>query len=125
MRIVAILAILALAACQTRQANPVSLSQSGDERLDCASIQVMQQKNREEAARLAKLDEGVAMGNAFAVAMSQAWIFWPAVLGVDLSDAEEIEMRALRDRNRRLAEIGRGKGCRSVDETAGTPRASG
>jgi len=105
---------LGLAGCQTtRQANPVAMSQPGDASLDCAAIQAAQARNRAEAARLAKLDEGVALGNALAVTVSRAW-FWPAVMGVDLSDAEEIEARALYDRNRRLAEIGGRKGCQTT-----------
>ncbi len=104
-------ALCLLAACQTtRQARPVAIAQPGDDALACSEIATIQASNRLEAARLAKLDEGVAIGNAFAVTLSRAW-FWPAVFGVDLSDAEEIEVRALHDRNRRLEEIARAKGC--------------
>ncbi len=100
------------------------LSQPGDPNLDCRSIAAYQIDNLREAARLAKLDEGVAISNAVAVTISKtAFIFWPAVLGVDLSDAEEIEVRALRDRNMRLAEIGRNKGCAEPAETAKPPPA--
>ncbi len=121
MRILAILATtLALAACQSRQASPAQMSQAGDARLECAQIRSMQAANRREAARLAKLDEGVAIGNAVAVGLSKVW-FWPAVMGVDMSDVEEIEARALLDRNRRLAEIGRAKGCAQTEETAEAP----
>lgn len=124
MRALLILAALVLAACQTRAANPVRLSQPHDRNLDCRSIATIQTANRREAARLAKLDEGVAIGNAIAVTISKtALFFWPAVMGVDLSDAEEIEVRALRDRNIRLAEIGRNNGCAETAETAEAPPA--
>lgn len=119
-RIVAILvlpAILAGAGCQTRHAQPVQVSQAGDAALDCEMIRELQIRNRAEAARLAKLDEGVALGNAIAMTISQAW-FWPAVLGVDLSDAEQIEARALKDRNRRLEEIAQREGCPEAAKTS-------
>lgn len=117
MRGMAILAVLALGGpalvgCkETRQAHPVQLSQSGDAGLECRAIADMQMRNRLDAVRLAKLDEGVAAGNAIAVTISKAW-FWPAVFGVDMSDVEQIEARALQDRNRRLDEIAASKGCR-------------
>ena len=105
-----VLALLAIAGCQPRQAKPVHMSQVGDKALECRQLAAMQLSNRLEAARLAKLDEGVALGNVIAMTLSQAW-FWPAVFGVDMSDAEQIEARALQDRNRRLAEIAAAKGC--------------
>jgi hypothetical protein len=119
MRIFAILAVLAIAACQSRQADPVQLSQPEDKKLACQEIAQLQTANRLQAAKLANLDEGVAIGNAIALTLSKVW-FWPAIMGVDLSDAEEIEARALRDRNRRLTEIARSKHC---VETATVPEA--
>lgn len=107
----AALVLLLLAGCQTtRQANPTPIAHPGDDQLSCSQIAAFQTENRRTAARLAKLDEGVAAGNAIAVAASRTWL-WPAVFGVDLSDVEEIEARALRDRNRRLDEIARAKNC--------------
>lgn len=114
-----ILAVVLVAGCQSRQAKPVHVSQAGDQQLECAQLAEMQLQNRLEAARLAKLDEGVALGNAIAMTLSRAW-FWPAIFGVDMSDAEQIEARALQDRNRRLQEIAARKGCAPEAPQQGT-----
>ena len=125
MRLIVLLALsgaIAVAGCkETRQANPVQISQPGDAALECQAIAGLQHENRVQAARLAKLDEGVAMGNALAVTISKA-LFWPAVLGVDMSDVEEIEARALQDRNRRLQEIADAKGCPSPPRQTASSR---
>lgn len=105
-----LLAAVAVQGCQTRNAAPVRVSQAGDQALDCEQLRLMQVQNGKDAIRLAKLDEGVAIGNAIAVAINQLW-FWPGIFGVDMSDAEEIEARALYDRNRRLDEIAKAKAC--------------
>ena len=105
-----VLTALLAAGCQTRNANPVRISQAGDGALDCEMIREIQLENRQVAAKLVKLNEGVAIGNAIAVAINKVW-FWPGIFGVDLSDAEEIEARALFDRNRRLEELASAKNC--------------
>jgi hypothetical protein len=38
-------------------------------------------------------------------------IFWPALLATDLSNADQIQLRALRDRNANLARIREDRGC--------------
>lgn len=110
MRLIAILSLLAIAACQTRTATPVHLAQPGDEILSCDAIADERNANRASALKLAKLDEGVAVSNAFAMTLSQVW-FWPAIFGVDMSDVEEIEARALMQRNDRLSGLAQRKGC--------------
>lgn len=110
MRLIAILSLLAIAACQNRVAEPVHLAQPTDDRLTCTEIAEKRVENRKQAARLVKLDEGVALSNAFAITLSQVW-FWPAIMGVDMSDVEEIEARALQDRNQRLIAIAKEKSC--------------
>ena len=77
--------------------------------------------NRVKAAKLAKIDEGVATTNTIAVAVSRT-LFWPAVLAVDLSDVEQIEMRSLVDRNQRLGEIAEKKGCIEVSPNHQQPK---
>ena len=123
MRVLAILACLAILGCQQhiRQARPIALAQPGDLDLSCDDLAAMQTANAARAAELRKLDEGVAMGNGLAVVISKA-MFFPAALGVDLSDAEEIEARAFEDRNGRLAEIAGRKRC---VEKAAIPAAPG
>lgn len=115
MRLLAILGLLAIGACQTRTATPVHLAQPGDDSLSCVQIADERIANRQKAAKLAKLDEGVALSNAVAVTLSQVW-FWPAIMGVDMSDVEEIEARALKQRNTRLAALAKSNGCPDVAE---------
>lgn len=110
MRLITILSALAIAACQTRTAAPVHLAQPGDDVLSCEAIAEERTVNRKAALKLAKLDEGVAMSNAFAMTLSQVW-FWPAIFGVDMSDVEEIEAKALMQRNDRLTNLAERKGC--------------
>ena len=122
MRIITILVLTAtLVACQTRQAQLVPLSQPGDASLKCAEIIGLMADNRAKAAKLAKIDEGIAAGNTIAVAVSRT-LFWPAVLAVDLSDVEQIEMRSLVDRNQRLGEIAKKKGCIEVSPNPQQPK---
>jgi hypothetical protein len=45
---------------------------------------------------------------------------WPAILGLDLSDAEKIEIAALRDRNKYLEGLRKAKGC--TDEIVRAPQ---
>ncbi len=121
MRLLAILGLLAISACQTRTAMPVHLAQPGDDALSCAEIADERLANRKKAAKLAKLDEGVAISNAFAMTLSQVW-FWPAIMGVDMSDVEEIEARAIEQRNVRLAELAKTNGCPEPAETTITAK---
>jgi len=48
--------------------------------------------------------------------LSQVW-FWPAIMGVDMSDVEEIEARAIEQRNVRLAGLAKTNGCPEPAET--------
>jgi hypothetical protein len=95
---------------------PVHLAQPGDDALSCVEIADERLANRKKAAKLAKLDEGVAISNAFAMTLSQVW-FWPAIMGVDMSDVEEIEARAIEQRNVRLAGLAKTNGCPEPAET--------
>mgnify|MGYP006171481917 CR=1 FL=1 len=110
MRLLAILGLLAISACQTRTATPVHLAQSSDDGLSCIEIADERLTNRKKAAKLSKLDKGVAISNAFALTLSKVW-FWPAIMGVDMSDVEEIEGRALQQRNVRLAALAKANDC--------------
>jgi len=118
LRIIAIIALAAMVvACETRQAQLVPLSQSGDETLKCPEIAGLMADNRDKAAKLAKIDKEIATGNAIAVAVGKAF-FWPAVLAVDLSDVEQIEMRSLVDRNQRLGELAKAQGCSEISTSS-------
>lgn len=98
------LALLALCAgCQGRQANPVSMVQPGDDELTCAQLTGEIKGNNVQIRHLSGKDEEVEVGNAIAV------VVFP--FGIDLSSKEQIEMRALLDRNRQLDRIRKTRDC--------------
>jgi hypothetical protein len=66
-------------------------------------------RNETEALRLAGADEAVVSDN-IAAGVAGA-IFWPALLATDLSNAEQIQIRSLRDRNVNLERISTERGC--------------
>ncbi len=104
------LLMLALAACGARSSNPVAISQPGDDALSCEQIARQVTANNKLAVEKAGGDEATVDTNVAAGAVG-ALIFWPAMFAIDLSNAEQIELRALRDRNRTLENIYKQKGC--------------
>ena len=46
-----------------------------------------------------------------AAGVTSAVLFWPAVFAMDLSNAEQIELRALQDRDKTLTRLEQKKGC--------------
>lgn len=109
MRRIFLLFVLLLAACAAQQTTPVALSQPGDTTLSCEQIAVEITRNEAEAIRFAGADEDVVSGNIAAGVVGT--IFWPALLATDLSNADQIQLRALRDRNANLARIREDRGC--------------
>jgi len=96
-------AALLLVSCAARPANPVATTQPTDTQLSCEGIDQERAANEKEARRLVNLDSNVVTGNVFSV------IFFPYT--VDLSQKEQIEFRALHDRNRNLERLKRQKEC--------------
>ena len=110
MRVAALLFGVLLAFCAARQTSPVVLSQPGDATLSCEQIAVEMARNETEAARLTGVDEEVVSGNVAAGVVGTVF-FPPAFLALDLSNAEQIQFRALRDRNNNLARMHQDRGC--------------
>ncbi len=100
----------AMSACGARSSNPVAISQPGDKDLTCEQIAGQVQANNTLAVEKAGGKQEVANQNAAAVAVG-VLVFWPAMLAMDLSNSEQIELRALQDRNRSLERLYRGKDC--------------
>jgi hypothetical protein len=96
-------AVLMLVSCAARPANPVATSQPTDTQLSCEGIDRELAANETEARRLVDLDSTVVTGNVLSV------MFFPYAL--DLSQKEQIEFRALYDRNRNLERLKRQKKC--------------
>ena len=110
MRFLIISLFLATTACGHRPSNPVLISQPGDKTLSCPSIDAQIQQNYELALALSGADSGVETKNAIAGSVAVV-LFWPALFVMDFSNTEQIEMRALRDRNQNLERIRKTKGC--------------
>ena len=103
-------ALAALSACGARSSNPVAISQPGDANLTCDQIEAQVKANNALAIQKAGGDEATQNQNAAVIAVGTI-VFWPAILAVDLSSAEQIELRALQDRNKSLERLHRNKEC--------------
>jgi hypothetical protein len=99
-----------LCACAAAPSNPVAISQPGDASLSCDQIIDQVEANNELAIEKSGADAATVDGNIAKGAIASV-IFWPAILAVDLSNSDQIELRALRDRNRSLERLYRKKGC--------------
>jgi hypothetical protein len=107
-------AALALAGCATRQVTPVKMSQPGDAGLSCAALAEQISENRTSAERLFKQDKKVADGNTaktLGSALPMVGIFLLA--SNDFSNAEQIEARALMDRDQQLRFLMKQRGCQN------------
>ncbi len=103
---------LSLAGCAARQVTPVAMSQPTDDRLTCSDIDQEMKSNQAAAADLLQQNQQVNQANAAKVVASVVLSGWIA-LTVDLSNEEQIKMRALADRNEALAFLKTKRGCRA------------
>lgn len=120
MHIVRIAAAIMLAAvssclcgCAAKQVTPVAMSQAGDESLTCAEIAQELKINEADAEVLVRKDKRVMQGNV-AKNVGAAAIPYVGLLlaaSTDLSNAEQIQARALIDRNEQLNYLAKQKGC--------------
>ena len=78
--------------------------------MSCEEIAAEHTSNTKAAIRLSGADEATVRGNVAAGAISTV-IFWPAMFAMDLSNAEQIELRAFRDRNKTLERLGAKRDC--------------
>ena len=104
----AITLALCLAACAApaRQVTPIAMSQPGDEQLTCADLNDKIKANAAAATGMLRKDEQVKTGNVVKLVFG--------IVGVSLmdwSDEEKVKARSMIDRNERLTELHRAKGC--------------
>ena len=108
-RLGAMLPFLLLAACGGRDADPIASKQVGDKDLACGEIEeelIMVQGDVD--ALIGEKSDSRTENIAWGVA---GLFFFPLWLGLDLTQAEEVEMRALEKRARELERIARKKDC--------------
>jgi hypothetical protein len=101
---------LSLAGCAARQVTPISMTQPTDDRLTCSEIDQEMKSNQAAAAELLQRNKEVDQANAAKVVASVMLSGWFA-LTVDLSNEEQIKMRALADRNEALGSLKIRKKC--------------
>lgn len=110
-RLAAVIALTwPLLSCAARQVTPVAMTQPTDDRLTCSEIDQEMKSNQAEAAALLQKNKEVNQANAAKVVASVVLSGWIA-LTVDLSNEEQIKMRALADRNEALALLKNKKRC--------------
>ena len=101
-------AVLMTAACAGRTPNPVSEYQYGDDKKSCERLKAEISDTNAEIARLLpetdKTGENVALGVAGAFLLVP-WFF------MDFSEAEQVEVNALRKRHNNLVYLAGDKSC--------------
>jgi hypothetical protein len=99
-----------LGACAGRQAAPVQVNQAGD--VDKSCHQLLQEVNHNQylMARLVRESNHVRAGNADVVA-GQAVFFPPVLVAYDQGKAQNLELRTLQERNKKLTQLAVDKDC--------------
>jgi len=102
-----------LAGCAAKQVTSVPMTQAGDDQLDCSQLAQQIKSNQNQADYLQKKDQQVSQEN---VAKNVAGAIIPyagvlAIASTDLSNEEQVNARALTDRNEELTYLARKKGC--------------
>ncbi len=101
--------VLLVAACEARQTTPVAMTQPGDADLTCVQVAAEIKENEAKAIELAGADMDLVSNNVAAGVVGT--LVWPMFLATDLSQSEQIQFRALRDRNANLERIYRDQEC--------------
>ena len=101
-------ALIALSACGGRNPNPVARYQIGDENRACEGLKVEIAHNEQEIIKLLPYED--ATGKNVALGVTGAFLIVPLFF-MDFKDAEELEVKALRDRNLWLRELAHRKKC--------------
>lgn len=101
-----------LTGCAARNVVPVSMTQAGDEALDCAALAHELTANEAAAARFLHQDKKVENANtARNVGSVIPGVGLLLVLSTDLSNEEQIKARALIDRDEQLRFLAKRKQC--------------
>jgi len=108
--VIAVSLLLALSACAGRNPEPVDVQQSADRGLTCPVIEAEMEGNRARVRYLEKENSEASDMNITLGALA-AGLFPPALVATDVSDAQEVEISALHDRNTHLETLRIHKGC--------------
>ena len=102
--------LLILSACAGRSPDPIEVQQSADRSLSCPMIEAEMAGNKARVRSLEKEDNEARDMNITVGALA-AGLFPPAIVVTDVSDAQEVEIGALHDRNTHLETMRIQKGC--------------
>jgi hypothetical protein len=97
-------------ACAGRDAAPVASYASYDGQLSCSQLGAELTANESKVVQLQHEHDSAHTAN-IAIGVVGALLFWPALFAIDASDAQQVEIRALRDRNSNLARMQAAKKC--------------
>ena len=103
-----LLSLLVLVSCGGRNPNPVLRYQPGDENRTCEGLKAEIAHNEAEIIRLLPYEDATGKNVALGVG---GVLFIVPFFFMDFKDAEELEIKAYRDRNLWLGEVASGKDC--------------
>lgn len=98
------------AGCGGRTAQPVACYQYGDEKKSCGYLKAEISGIEQEISSKTKQKDNT-QGKNVALGVAGALLFWPALFFMDLSDADKVELEALRKRHNALVRICADKNC--------------
>jgi hypothetical protein len=99
-----------LGACAGRPAAPVQVNQAGDVAKSCHQLLQELNHNQYRMALLVKESNHVKAGNAD-LAAADAFFFPPVMVAYDKGKAQNIELRSLQERNKKLSQLAVDKDC--------------
>jgi len=111
--VIAIAVTLVLAGCGGRAANPVMITQYGDDRKGCGAIELEMGQIQDSIQQLMPKTEKT--GKNVALGVTGFFLIVPLFF-MDLSQAEQIEVNAFRQRYNHLAVIATDKGCGEIEQ---------
>jgi hypothetical protein len=95
---------MVLVGCAGRTAAPVAQYQYGDQHKPCEHLKVEMSELQNDIALKSKKADNTQGANV-ALAVTGAILFWPALFFMDLSEADRIELEALRKRHNALVRL--------------------
>ncbi|MCZ7479603.1 hypothetical protein [Rhizobium rhizogenes] len=101
---------IVVSGCGGRAANPVASTNSTDSAFDCAGIKREFEANERQVLATVK-ERADAQGKNVILGATGVLLFFPALFFMDPKSPEKLEIDALRNRNRVLAEIAKSKKC--------------
>jgi hypothetical protein len=99
-----------LGACAGRPAAPVQVNQAGDVAKSCHQLLQELNHNQYRMALLVKESNHVKAGNAD-LAAADAFFFPPVMVAYDEGKAQNVELRSLQERNKKLTQLAVDKDC--------------